>query len=195
MLLTMVGVLVWAAGRPPRRERSTLAAGIKASAGLVVPFLVAAGPARRVLAGAAGVAVVEQPPSRGSGRTRSTRSASCPTTRSARRAGRSRTRRPQLLGAVLPGRPARLPRRGARGLRHRVRRGCPVAPGADLARRADPVRMAGWATRTKMISAGLGVYEARGRLPARSSRPARRPAHGPATGWRCRWSSTRRAHR
>ena len=36
---------------------STLAAGIKASAGLVVPFLLAAGPLRRVLAGAAAGAV------------------------------------------------------------------------------------------------------------------------------------------
>ena len=56
VLLTMAGVLAWVAGRGlAAGAASTLAAGIKASAGLTVPFLLAAGPARRVAAGIAAV--------------------------------------------------------------------------------------------------------------------------------------------
>lgn len=58
VLLTMVGVLGWVTARPGAAGGvAALAAGIKASAGLVVPFLVAARPARRVVAGAAGGAL------------------------------------------------------------------------------------------------------------------------------------------
>ena len=61
VLFTMLGVLAWVSGAAAASGAlSTLGAGIKASAGLVVPFLLVAGPLRRVLAGvvAAGLAMV-----------------------------------------------------------------------------------------------------------------------------------------
>ena len=61
MLVAMAGVLVWVRGREAAgAAAATVAAGLKASAGLVVPFLVAAGRPEgrmRIAAAAAGAAV------------------------------------------------------------------------------------------------------------------------------------------
>jgi hypothetical protein len=61
MLVAMAGVLVWVCGREAAgAAAATVAAGLKASAGLVVPFLVAAGRREgrvRIAAAAAGAAV------------------------------------------------------------------------------------------------------------------------------------------
>jgi alpha-1,6-mannosyltransferase len=58
VLVTMSGVALWVAQREPAGVAvATIAAGVKASAGLVVPFLLAARPSRRSLASAVAAAV------------------------------------------------------------------------------------------------------------------------------------------
>ena len=153
VLLTMVGVLAWASGRAfAAGAASTLAAGIKASAGLVVPFLVAAGPRRRLLTGAAaGVVAIVVAAYAGFG-------ADALDALGLLSDNQERTSRwsfpyktAQLLGAILPG--DRLDYRDA------VRAAYAVAFAAValwlLARTwrgADPIRMAGWATLALLVA-------------------------------------------
>ena len=153
VLLTMLGVLAWAAGRPATAGVvSTAAAGLKASAGLVVPFLVAAGPRVRVLSGAlGGVAVVAAAAVAGFG-------ADALDALGLLSDNQERTSRwsfpyktAQLLGAALPG--DRLDYRDA------VRAAYALAFAATALwllvrtwRGADPVRMAGWATLALLVA-------------------------------------------
>ena len=153
VLLTMVGVLAWVAGRGAAAgAAATFAAGIKASAGLVAPFLVAAGPARRVLAGAAGAAlaiVIAAYAGFGGDALDALGLLSDNQERSSRWSFPYKTA--QLLGAVLPG--DRLDYRDA------VRAAYAVAFAAVAAwlllktwRGADPIRMAGWATLALLVA-------------------------------------------
>ena len=153
VLLTMAGVLAWVAGRGATAGASAaLAAGVKASAGLVVPFLLAAGPARRVLAGAAAGAialVVAAYAGFGADALDALGLLSDNQERSSRWSFPYKTA--QLLGAVLPG--DRL------DYRDTVRAVYAVALAAValwlLARTwrgADPIRMAGWATLALLVA-------------------------------------------
>ena len=153
VLLTMLGVLAWVSGRAVAAgAASTLATGIKASAGLVVPFLLAAGPARRVLAGAvaAGLAIVVAAYAGfGSDALDALGLLSDNQERSSRWSFPYKTA--QLLGAVLPG--DRLEYRDA------VRAAYAIAFAAVAVwlllktwRGADPIRMAGWATFALLIA-------------------------------------------
>ena len=153
VLLTMLGVLAWVSGRAVAAgAASTLATGIKASAGLVVPFLLAAGPARRVLAGAAaaGLAIVVAAYAGfGSDALDALGLLSDNQERSSRWSFPYKTA--QLLGAVLPG--DRLDYRDA------VRAAYAIAFAAVAVwlllktwRGADPIRMAGWATFALLIA-------------------------------------------
>ena len=153
VLFTMVGVLAWVSGRAfAGGAASTLAAGIKASAGLVVPFLVAAGPRRRVLAGAAAgvVAIVAAAYAGfGSDALDALGLLSDNQERTSRWSFPYKTA--QLFGAILPG--DRLDYRDA------VRAAYAVAFAAValwlLARTwrgADPIRMAGWATLALLVA-------------------------------------------
>jgi hypothetical protein len=153
VLLTMVGVLAWVAGRGAAAgAATTFAAGIKASAGLVAPFLVAAGPARRVLAGAAGAAlaiVIAAYAGFGADALDALGLLSDNQERSSRWSFPYKTA--QLLGAVLPG--DRLDYRDV------VRAAYAVAFAAVAVwlllktwRGADPIRMAGWATLALLVA-------------------------------------------
>jgi len=153
VLLTMAGVLAWVAGRGAAAgAAATLAAGVKASAGLVVPFLLAAGPARRVLAGAvAAVLAIVAAAYAGFGADAldALGLLSDNQERSSRWSFPYKTA--ELFGAVLPG--DRLDYRDA------VRAAYAVAFAAValwlLARTwrgADPVRMAGWATLALLVA-------------------------------------------
>jgi hypothetical protein len=153
VLLTMGGVLAWAAGREAAAgAAATLATGIKASAGVVVPFLLAAGPARRVLAGTAAAAlaiVVAAYAGFGADALDALGLLSDNQERSSRWSFPYKTA--QLLGAVLPG--DRLDYRDA------VRAAYAVAFAvlalwllARTWRGADPIRMAGWATLALLVA-------------------------------------------
>jgi hypothetical protein len=153
VLLTMLGVLAWAAGRGAAAGAAgTLAAGIKASAGLVVPFLVAAGRARRVVAGAAAAVVaivVAAYAGFGADALDALGLLSDNQERSSRWSFPYKTA--QLLGALLPG--DRLDYRDA------VRAGYAIAFAAVALwlllrtwRGEDPIRMAGWATLALLIA-------------------------------------------
>jgi hypothetical protein len=153
VLLTMLGVLAWTAGRAGTAGAvSALAGGMKASAGLVVAFLVAAGPRRRALAGAmAGAALIAAAALAGFG-------ADALDALGLLSDNQERTSRwsfpyktAQLLGAVAPG--DRLDYRDA------VRAAYALAFAAVTLwllvrtwRGADPVRMAGWATFALLIA-------------------------------------------
>ncbi len=153
VLLTMLGVLAWVAGRGTAAGAvSTLAAGVKASAGLVVPFLAVAGPARRVLAGAAAAVLailVAAFAGFGADALDALGLLSDNQERTSRWSFPYKTA--ELLGAILPG--DRLDYRDA------VRAVYAVAFAAValwlLARTwrgADPIRMAGWATLALLIA-------------------------------------------
>jgi alpha-1,6-mannosyltransferase len=153
MLLVMLGVLCWVGGRPAAGgAASTVAAAVKASAGLVVPFLLAAGPLRRVLLGAigAGVAVlVAAWAGFGSDALDALGLLSDNQERTSRWSFPYKTA--QLFGAVLPG--DRL------DYRDTVRTLYALAFLAVAAwllwktwRGADPIRMAGWATLAVLIA-------------------------------------------
>ena len=187
VLLTMLGVLAWTAGRAAAAGAvSVLAGGIKASAGLVVPFLVAAGPRSRVLAGAvAGAALVAAAAFAGFG-------ADALDALGLLSDNQERTSRwsfpyktAQLLGAVLPG--DRL------DYRDPVRAAYAIAFAAVALwlvvrawRGADPVRMAGWATFALLIaSAWLVPWYALWLLPLAAVAGDRRLQV--ATGALCAW--------
>lgn len=153
VLLTMVGVLAWASGRGVTAgAASTLATGLKASAGLVVPFLVAAGPVRRVAAGAvaAGAAIVAAAYAGfGADALDALGLLSENQERSSRWSFPYKTG--ELIGAILPG--------GRLDYHDPVR----VAYGIAFAalaltllvrtwRGADPIRMAGWATCALLVA-------------------------------------------
>jgi glycosyl transferase family 87 len=153
VLLTMAGVLAWVAGRGVAAGAvSTLAAGIKASAGLVVPFLAAAGPARKVLTGVGAAALtilVAAYAGFGADALDALGLLSDNQERSSRWSFPYKTA--QLLGAVLPG--DRLDYRDA------VRAAYAVAFAAVALwlllrtwRGADPIRMAGWATLALLVA-------------------------------------------
>ena len=153
VLLTMCGVLAWTADRAAAGGAlTTVAAGIKASAGLVVPFLVAARPAGRALAGAAGGAaaiIAAAYAGFGGDALDALGLLSDNQERTSRWSFPYRTA--ELLGAVLPG--DRLDYRDA------VRAADAVAFAALalwlLARTwrgADPVRMAGWTTLALLVA-------------------------------------------
>jgi alpha-1,6-mannosyltransferase len=153
VLLTMGGVLAWVVGRGAAAGAvSTLAAGIKASAGLVVPFLVAAGPMRRLLAGvgAAAVAIlVAAYAGFGADALDALGLLSDNQERTSRWSFPYKTA--QLLGAILPG--DRLDYRDA------VRAAYAIAFAAvavwllvKTRRGADPIRMAGWATFALLVA-------------------------------------------
>jgi len=153
VLLTMVGVLAWVAGRGVAAGAgATLAAGIKASAGLVVPFLLAAGPVRRVLAGALATALTIAAAAYagfGADALDALGLLSDNQERSSRWSFPYKTA--ELLGAVLPG--DRLDYRDA------VRAAYAVGFGAIALwlfartwRGDDPIRMAGWATLALLVA-------------------------------------------
>jgi glycosyl transferase family 87 len=187
VLLTMLGVLAWVAGRGAAAGvASTLAGGIKASAGLVVPFLIAAGPARRVVAGAAAAVVaivVAAYAGFGADALDALGLLSDNQERSSRWSFPYKTA--QLLGAVLPG--DRLDYRDA------VRAAYAVAFAAVAAwlllktwRGADPIRMAGWATLALLVaSAWLVPWYALWLLPLAALAADRRLEL--AAGALCAW--------
>ena len=187
VLFTMVGVLAWVAGRSAAAGAAgTFAAGIKASAGLVVPFLVAAGPARRVLVGAAGGAlaiVVAAYAGFGADALDALGLLSDNQERSSRWSFPYKTA--QLMGAVLPG--DRLDYRDA------VRAAYAIAFAATAIwllvktwRGADPIRMAGWATLALLVaSAWLVPWYALWLLPLAALAGDRRLEL--ATGALCAW--------
>ena len=153
VLGTMLGVLAWAGGRAVAAgAAATIAAGVKASAGLVVPFLFAAGPARRVLAGAAmgaGAIAVAAYAGFGADALDALGLLSDNQERTSRWSFPYKTA--ELLGAVLPG--DRLDYRDG------VRAAYAIAFGAVALwlllktwRGADPIRMAGWATLALLVA-------------------------------------------
>ena len=187
VLLTMLGVLAWVTGRAMAAGGvATLAAGIKASAGLVVPFLLVAGPARRVLAGAAAGAlaiVVAAYAGFGADALDALGLLSDNQERTSRWSFPYKTA--ELLGAVLPG--DRLDYRDA------VRAAYAVAFGAVALwlllktwRGADPIRMAGWATLALLVaSAWLVPWYALWLLPLAALAADRRLEL--ATAGLCAW--------
>ncbi len=187
VLLAMVGVLAWVAGRGGAAGASaTLAAGIKASAGLVVPFLIAAGPARRVLAGAvAAVVAIVMAAYAGFGADAldALGLLSDNQERSSRWSFPYKTA--QLFGVLLPG--DRLDYRDA------VRAAYAVAFAALAVwllvrtwRGANPIRMAGWATLALLVaSAWLVPWYALWLLPLAALAGDRRLEL--ATGALCAW--------
>ena len=187
VLVTMLGVLAWVSARAAVGGAvATLAGGIKASAGLVLPFLFAAGPARRVLAGAAaGAVAIVAAAYAGFG-------ADALDALGLLSDNQERTSRwsfpyktAELFGAVLPG--DRLDYRDA------VRAAYAVAFGAVALwlfvrtwRGADPIRMAGWATLALLVaSAWLVPWYALWLLPLAALAADRRLAI--ATGALCAW--------
>ena len=187
VLLTMVGVLAWVAGRAGvAGAAATLAAGLKASAALVVPFLIAAGPARRLLAGAvaAGIAIlVAAYAGFGADALDALGLVSDNQERTSRWSFPYKTA--ELLGAILPG--DRLDYRDA------VRAAYAVAFAAAALsllratwRGADPIRMAGWATFALLIaSAWLVPWYALWLLPLAALAADRRLEF--ATAALCAW--------
>lgn len=187
VLLTMLGVLAWAGGRALAAGTvSTLAAGVKASAGLAVPFLAAAGPRRGVLTGVlAGAAVVAAAAFAGFGADAldALGLLSDNQERSSRWSFPYRTA--ELIGAVLPG--------GRIDYRDAVRAAYAVAFAAVAAwlllrtwRGEHPVRMAGWATAALLIaSAWLVPWYALWLLPLAAVAGDRRLAI--VTGALCAW--------
>jgi hypothetical protein len=187
VLLTMVGVLAWVTGRGVAAGAvSSLAAGIKASAGLVVPFLAAAGPVRKVLAGVAAAALtilVAAYAGFGADALDALGLLSDNQERSSRWSFPYKTA--QLLGAILPG--DRLDYRDA------VRAAYALAFAAVALwlllktwRGADPIRMAGWATCALLVaSAWLVPWYALWLLPLAALAGDRRLEF--ATAALCAW--------
>lgn len=187
VLLTMLGVLGWVGGRAVAGGAlATLATGVKASAGLVLPFLVVAGPARRVLAGAAaaGLAMVAAAYAGfGSDALDALGLLSDNQERSSRWSFPYKTA--ELLGALLPG--DRLDYRDA------VRTAYALAFAAVALwllhrtwRGADPLRMAGWTTFALLVaSAWLVPWYALWLLPLAALAGDRRLEL--ATGALCAW--------
>jgi hypothetical protein len=187
VLLTMVGVMAWAGGRAfAAGLASMLAAGIKASAGLVVPFLLAAGPLRRVLAGAAAAAIVIVAAAFagfGADALDALGLLSDNQERSSRWSFPYKTA--ELLGAILPG--DRLDYRDAVRAAYAVAfAGIALWLLARTWRGADPIRMAGWATLALLIaSAWLVPWYALWLLPLAALAADRRLEL--ATGALCAW--------
>ena len=187
VLMTMVGVLGWVGARPAVGGAfATLAAGIKASAGLVVPFLLAAGPLRRLLAGivAGGVAIVAAAYAGfGADALDALGLLSDNQERTSRWSFPYKTA--ELLGVVLPG--DRL------DYRDTVRTAFALAFAAvalwllwRTRRGADPIRMAGWTTFALLIaSAWLVPWYALWLLPLAALAADRRLEL--ATGALCAW--------
>ena len=187
VLLTMLGVLAWARGRAVAAGAlATVAAGIKASAGLAVPFLVAAGPRRGALFGAVGGAVFVAAAAFagfGADALDALGLLSDNQERSSRWSFPYKTA--ELLGAVLPG--DRLDYRDA------VRAAYALGFAALAAwllwrtwRGADPIRMAGWATLALLVaSAWLVPWYALWLLPLAAVAGDRRLAI--ASGALCAW--------
>jgi hypothetical protein len=153
VLVSMAGVLAWVTGRAATAGAVTaFAAGVKASAGLVVPFLLAAGSTRRVLAGAAaaGVAIfVAAFAGFGADALDALGLLSDNQERTSRWSFPYKTA--ELLGAVLPG--DRLDYRDPVRAAYAV--GFAAAALWLLAktmRGGDPIRMAGWATFALLIA-------------------------------------------
>jgi hypothetical protein len=153
VLLTMLGVLAWVARRGMAAgAASTLAAGVKASAGLVVPFLAAAGPARRVLAGAA-AAVVAILAAAFAGFGADALDALGLLSDNQERTSRWSFpyKTAELFGAILPG--DRLDYRDVVRAAYAVAfTGIAVWLLARTWRGANPIRMAGWATLALLIA-------------------------------------------
>lgn len=187
VLLTMVGVMAWAGGRAfAGGLASTLAAGIKASAGLVVPFLLAAGPLRRVLAGAAAAViaiVVAAYAGFGSDALDALGLLSDNQERTSRWSFPYKTA--QLFGAILPG--DRLDYRDAVRAAYAVAfAGVALWLLARTWRGADPIRMAGWATLALLVaSAWLVPWYALWLLPLAALAADRRLEL--ATAGLCAW--------
>ena len=187
VLLTMAGVLAWTAERAVAGGAlATVAAGIKASAALVVPFLVAARPLGRVLAGAlAGAATIVAAAYAGFG-------ADALDALGLLSDNQERTSRwsfpyktAELLGAVLPG--DRLDYRDAvRGAYALAFAGLALWLLARTWRGSDPLRMAGWATLGLLVaSAWLVPWYALWLLPLAAVTADRRLHF--ATGALCAW--------
>ena len=187
VLLTMLGVLAWAGGRAGAAGGlATVATGMKASAGLVVPFLVAAGPRVRALGGAAagaGLIAVAALAGFGADALDALGLLSDNQERTSRWSFPYKTA--QLLGGVLPGDRLdyRDPVRAAYALAFAA-----VALWLLLRtwRGADPVRMAGWATLALLVaSAWLVPWYALWLLPLAAVAGDRRLLV--ATGAICAW--------
>jgi hypothetical protein len=153
VLLTMLGVLAWAGGRAAAGgAASTLAVGLKASAGLVLPFLLAAGPLRRVAAGAlaAGVAIVAAAfAGFGADALDALGLLSDNQERSSRWSFPYKTA--ELLGALLPG--DRLDYRGPARTAYAVAfAGVSAWLLLRTWRGADPIAAAGWATLALLVA-------------------------------------------
>jgi len=187
VLLTMIGVMAWAGGRAfAGGLASTLAAGIKASAGLVVPFLLVAGPLRRVLAGAAAAAIailVAAYAGFGADALDALGLLSDNQERTSRWSFPYKTA--ELLGAILPG--DRLDYRDAVRAAYGIAfAGIALWLLARTWRGADPIRMAGWATLALLIaSAWLVPWYALWLLPLAALAADRRLEL--ATGALCAW--------
>ena len=187
VLLTMLGVLAWAGARAAAGGAlATVATGVKASAGLVVPFLVAAGPARRVVAGAIGggfAIIAAAYAGFGSDALDALGLLSDNQERTSRWSFPYKTA--ELFGAVLP------------GDRFDYRDPVRVAYAAGFAglallllvrtwRGADPIRMAGWATLALLVaSAWLVPWYALWLLPLAAVAGDRRLQI--ASGALCAW--------
>lgn len=187
VLLTMLGVLAWAGGRAfAGGALSTLATGVKASAGLAVPFLVAAGPARRVIAGALGggaVIVAAAYAGFGADALDALGLLSDNQERTSRWSFPYKTA--ELLGGVLPGDRLdwRDPARTAYALGFA---GVALWLLVRTLRGADPIRMAGWATFALLVaSAWLVPWYALWLLPLAALAADRRLEL--ATGALCAW--------
>jgi alpha-1,6-mannosyltransferase len=155
VLLTVAGVGAFVAGRPRAGPAiATAAAGLKASAALVVPYLVAAARPRRraALLAAIGAAVAIALLALAGFGTHALDALgllSSNQDRSSRWSFPYKTA--QLLGAVLPG--DRLDYRGAvRALYAVAFAGVAVWTLARTWRGADPIRMAGWATLAILVA-------------------------------------------
>ena len=188
VLLTMLGVLAWARGRAaPAGALATVAAGIKASAGLVVPFLVAArAPLKRSLVGVlAGAVFVAAAAFAGFGADAldALGLLSDNQERSSRWSFPYKTA--ELFGAVLPG--DRLDYRD--GVRAAYALGFAALAAWLLWRTwrgASPIRMAGWATLALLVaSAWLVPWYALWLLPLAAVAGERRLTL--ASGALCAW--------
>ena len=187
VLLTMLGVLAWTGGRAAAGGAlSTLGAGLKASAGLVVPFLVAAGPRRSVLAGAfAAAAAIVAAAFAGFGADAldALGLLSDNQERSSRWSFPYKTA--ELLGAVLPG--DRLDyREGVRAAYAAAFGGVALWLLVRTWRGMDPIAAAGWATLALLVaSAWLVPWYALWLLPLAALAGDRRLEL--ATGALCAW--------
>ena len=153
VLLTMLGVLAWVTGRGAAAgAAATLAAGVKASAGLVVPFLVAAARARRVLTGAVAAALAILAAAYAGFGADALDALGLLSDNQERSSSWSFPyKTAELLGAILPG--------GRLDYRDPVRGAYAVGFGltalwllARTWRGADPIRMAGWATFALLVA-------------------------------------------